>query len=177
MSAHDQIGRVSDQMSGLIKIGVVTSVNESGNVQMFQVTFNDQETRSSIPSIQFFGLASSPLNNSSCLMLSPRGYPAQGTIIGTHDSRSRPTGMAQGETQLYDSAGQTIYLQGGTKITVNAKNEVDVVAGNTVNVTAPTVNVTAPTVNVNATSAVTITSPTVNVVGVLKVNGVVVTVP
>lgn len=135
-----------------------TPAVESGPVQRLQVKHNDFETRE-IVSLQQYGFASSPLPGSDNVSVNAAGDNSVGVVIATGDQRYRPRGMAGGEVQMHDNAGNILYFQGGTLVKLVATKDLSVTA-------------TGGNITVTATSGtITLQSPTVHVIGDLRVSG------
>lgn len=180
----DELGRVWGRLINMVRFGQVSNnPDETQNVQQMQVQFSDIEMRENVQSVQFFGLASSPMPGASVVVFNPSGYSGNGVILGTHDPRYRPTGLAAGETKIHDAFGQYVYLDGGGTIHIIAGQKVVVTCNTEVDITAPTLNVMSSSqVNIQSND-VGITAPTitltgtVNVVGNLLENGIHVVAP
>jgi phage baseplate assembly protein V len=145
------------QFVHVMRVGIITApVIETGVIQQMQIKTSPFEVRDNINSMQFFGFASSPLPGCHIVALNIAADNANGNVIGSNDPRYRPKGMAGGETMLYDSGGQQVYLSnknGKLSITIAAGQEVDITASSAVNITAPNV-----TINGNLTVNGTITA-------------------
>jgi phage gp45-like len=99
---------------------------ETGSAQVLQLTHhNTGEQHDGVVSLQMFGFASSPMPGCDHLVVYAEGDRTKGFAVASNDQRVRPKGMAAGESQQYDNAGQRIYLKAGTAIVVNAKTEID----------------------------------------------------
>jgi phage gp45-like len=139
-----------------VKIGkTLIPADESGLVQLVQVQHSPFETRDA-SSMQLYGFASSPLVGCDHVSVNLAGDNSNGVFIASNDQRFRPTGMASGEVQLYDNAGNSLYFKGGTLIKVVASQDIEIVANGMINITSVgNVNITAPTVQVNGNLDVT----------------------
>jgi phage baseplate assembly protein V len=113
---------------------LVTTVNDSGGVQMMQVKLNALETRDNTPRPVEFGLASNPPVGSDAFVAFLGGDRSNGVVIGTVHQASRPKNLAPGETMLYSQDGKSVYMTASGGIVVEAKGQ-DVVVNDARNVT------------------------------------------
>jgi len=139
------------------RIGKITgNPNTMGNATTLQVALSDLERYNNMQLIQHYGFASVPTQGCNLGLTQRGGAINQATITSTHDARHYPSGMAAGETQIHDNAGQKVYLQGGVTITITANNQVVI---------------TAPNVICNATTGVTFNTPMLHVSGDISCDG------
>jgi len=138
--------------------GRVTFSDDRKTAQLLQVKLNDSETRDSTPRIAEFGFTSRPPTGSDVLVVFLGGDRSKGVVVATGHQASRPTGLVEGESQLYDLWGKSIYLTEKGGIVVEA------------NGTPVTVN-NATTVTINASEKVVINTPTLEVSGDIKAGG------
>jgi phage gp45-like len=152
-----------------IQIGDVQSIDDTGQAQTVTVMTSAGAIYSDVEVIQSFGMGgSTPVDGALALLFAVGGDPANLRAL-LYNPSYRFGNQAEGE--------MTLFAPDGTRVSVRAGGIIDIIAGNQV-------NITAPNVVINAAASVTITAPNVNVVGnllvtsgVLKVNGVTVTVP
>lgn len=149
---HGILERVARRVLLLLARALVTTVNDSGGVQMMQVKMNALETRDNTPRPAEFGLTSNPPVNSDAFVVFLGGDRSNGVVLGTVHQPSRPKGLAPGETMLYSQDGKRIYLTASGGIVVDAKNQ------------AVTVN-NATTVTINAATEVDMNTPLLKVSG------------
>ncbi|CAJ2713658.1 phage baseplate assembly protein V [Burkholderia pseudomallei] len=146
MSDQGIIERVARRVLLSLARALVTTVNDSGGVQMMQVKLNALETRDNTPRVAEFGLTSNPPVNSDAFVVFLGGDRSNGVVLGTVHQPSRPKNLAPGETMIYSQDGKSIYLTASGGIVVNAKNQ------------AVTVN-NATTVTINAATKVRMVTP------------------
>lgn len=151
----------------LLGRGRVTTVNDSGVVQLIQVQLGSLEIKDNIPRLAEFGITSNTPLDSDVLVGFIGGDRSNGVVIASNHQASRPTGLQPGESMLYCQDGKSIYMTAGGGIIVNANGQP--VAVN--NATAVTVNAT--TVTLNASSSVAMNTPSVTMSGNLNVSGTV----
>jgi phage baseplate assembly protein V len=140
--------------------GRITLSNDSGTVQKLQVRLGAQEVRDSTPRLGEFGHASRPPTGSDVVVLFVAGDRSNGVVVASGHQASRPRDMQEGESQLYDLWGKSVYLTKDGGIVVEAKD------------TPVTVN-NATTVTVNASAKVRLNTPVLEVYGPGGVGGVV----
>ena len=147
----DHINQIHNHQQNSIRAASLsTALDESSGMPKAQLTLSAIETHNDIWLMQDFGFASSPTLNSGLVLLNrSSGHMGQSVAIGGHDSRYRPRNLSPGESCVYDSGGQTIYLRNGSTITITANEEIIV----------------------NATSSVTINCANVTINGTLTVTG------
>lgn len=131
---------------------LVTTVNDSGGVQMMQVKLNALETRDNTPRVSEFGHASNPPVGSDAIVCFLGGDRSNGVVLGTVHQLSRPRNLAPGETMIYSQDGKSVYLTASGGIVVDAKNQ------------AVTVN-NATTVTINAANEIDMNTPLLKVSG------------
>jgi phage baseplate assembly protein V len=152
MSDQGIIERVARRVLLSLARALVTTVNDSGGVQMMQVKLNALETRDNTPRVAEFGLTSNPPVNSDAFVVFLGGDRSNGVVLGTVHQPSRPKNLASGETMIYSQDGKQIYLTASGGIVVDAKNQ------------AVTVN-NATTVTINAATKVRMVTPLLEVTG------------
>ena len=133
--------------------GIVKFIDDSGPVQMAQLTIGTLETRDSTPVVYHFGFTSRPPVGTRAMLNFFTGDRSKGVVVGTNDGETRPRGLAEGEVQIYDGAGNHIYLRTGGNIEI---------------VGSANVTVTAPQVTIVASTKVTMTTPLLEVSGDVK---------
>src|SRR5690348_18380182 len=102
--------------------GRITQTDDTGAVQKVQAQLNGFETRDGTPRLAEFGFTSRPPANSDVVLVFIAGDRSNGVAIATGHQASRPTGLQEGETQLYDLWGKSIWLTKDGGIIVEAKN-------------------------------------------------------
>jgi phage baseplate assembly protein V len=152
MSDQGIIERVARRVLLSLARALVTTVNDSGGVQMMQVKLNPLETRDNTPRVAEFGLTSNPPVNSDAFVVFLGGDRSNGVVLGTVHQPSRPKNLASGETMIYSQDGKSIYLTASGGIVVDAKNQ------------AVTVN-NATTVTINAATKVRMVTPLLECTG------------
>lgn len=100
----------------IVGAGLVTSVDDSGEVQQMQITepasgsgFMNRVLDKVLRIFQF-GFASVPPLNSEVLLLRRMGDRSLSMVIGTNHRPSRPTGLQPGDTAMHDVRGAIIKL-------------------------------------------------------------------
>lgn len=152
MSDQGIIERVARRVLLSLARALVTTVNDSGGVQMMQVKLNALETRDNTPRVAEFGMTSNPPVNSDAFVVFLGGDRSNGVVLGTVHQPSRPKNLASGETMIYSQDGKYIYLTASGGIVVEAKNQ------------AVTVN-DATTVTINAATKVRMVTSRLEVTG------------
>lgn len=153
-----QLSRIWRRVQLAIGRGRITFSNDQGNVQILQVRLGQRETRDSTPRLGEFGHASRPPVGADVIVLFAAGNRADGVVIATGHQATRPRNLAEGESQLYDLWGKSIYLTKDGGIVVEAQG------------TPVTVN-NATTVTINASEAVQMNTPVLKVSGDIVAGG------
>jgi len=100
-AAYDQMQRIAARVRNTL-VGVsLNQPDDSGSVQHFQTTGHVGEIRNKTPHIGHHGISSLPVTGAQGVALYLNGDRRNGFIVGTIDSRYRPTGLKPGESQLY----------------------------------------------------------------------------
>ena len=120
---HGILERAARRVLLSLARALVTTVNDSGGVQMMQVKLNALETRDNTPRIAEFGLSSNPPVGSDAIVVFLGGDRSNGVVLGTVHQASRQKGLAPGETMIYSQDGKYIYLTASGGIVVEAKNQ------------------------------------------------------
>lgn len=120
---HGILERVARRVLLSLARALVTTVNDSGGVQMMQVKLNPLETRDNTPRIAEFGLTSNPPTGSDAFVVFLGGDRSNGVVLGTVHQPSRPKNLAAGETMIYSEDGKQIYLTASGGIFVKANGQ------------------------------------------------------
>jgi len=99
--------------------GRITLVDDSDVVQMVQVQSSQNELRDKTPRITEYGLTSNPPTGTDAVVNYLGADRTFGVVVATNHQGSRPKGLAEGETMLYQQNGIQVYLSNGGLV-VNA---------------------------------------------------------
>ena len=138
--------------------GRVTFSDDSGNAQRHQVRLGQLETRDNTVRLAEFGFTSRPPVGSDVVVLFPAGDRTNAVVVATGHQASRPKGLQEGETQVYDVWGKYLYFTKDGGIVIEAQG------------TPVTVN-NATTVTINASEKVLMNTPLLEVTGDIKAGG------
>lgn len=151
MSRH-LLDRAARRILNLIGRARINLIDDTGPVQMAQVTVNDLETIDKVPVVQAFGFASNPPKGSDVALVFVGGDRSNGVVVATNSQKYRARNLAPGESVIYTQDGKQIYLtaSGGIKIAANGQPvEID----------------NATTVTINASNSVVMNTPLLKVSG------------
>lgn len=132
--------------------GVVSRVNDGSKMQGSQVKLLEGEVRSAAR-VQNYGFSSVPLDGAEGIFLSLNGSRDQGVLIVVDDRRYRKTGMAGGESAMFNHLGDYIHIKADRSIEVFSQNEVKVIT---------------KTVTIQASEKVRMETPLLEVTGEIK---------
>ncbi|MBN9096087.1 MAG: phage baseplate assembly protein [Pandoraea pnomenusa] len=102
---------------------LLSAVNDSGGVQVVQISLSSTEVRDGSPRIAEFGFSSNPPAGSDCVVAFLGGDRTKGIVIGTCHQPSRPQNLRPGETILHSQDGKSVYLTASGGIVVEAKGQ------------------------------------------------------
>jgi phage gp45-like len=149
---------------------LLTSIDDSGPVQIAQVRINDTpEIIDNMPVAQLYGIstvAPTDPNPSDALAVFITGQRSNGVIVATNNQQYRLQNQQPGETSLYTDEGDTIGLNRGNIINVKSKNTVNVNGQNQV-------NTNTATATVNASSQINHNTPLQQNSGDIKAKGII----
>ncbi|EHH67558.1 phage baseplate assembly protein V [Gluconobacter morbifer] len=111
--------------------GVVQEVNDTGPVQTVTVQVHYGQTRSRVLVHQPFGFSSSPPLDGAVTHVVQNGADPSDlfALPPANPSAARMSGLQEGESILYDAAGQKLYLQDGKIVRIDALEEMRVSVG------------------------------------------------
>lgn len=133
------LDRAARRILNLIGRARINLIDDTGPVQMAQVTVNDLETIDKVPVVQAFGFGSNPPNGSDVALVFVGGDRSNGVVVATNSQKYRVRNLAPGESVIYTQDGKQIYLtaNGGIKISAN-RQPVEVDNATTVTINAAT---------------------------------------
>lgn len=106
----ESIDKLWRRMQLVVARGRITTVKDSGAVQMAQVQIGALETRDNTPRVAEYGFTSNPLEGCHGVMIFVGGDRSNGVIIATNDQNARLKNLKRGEVAIYDDQGQSVYL-------------------------------------------------------------------
>ena len=122
--------------------GKIARVKSGGKVQRAQIEGLDGETVQDLEHAENFGFTSNPPAGSDCVVVPLGGKTSHGIIVTTSNGAYRITGLAEGETAVYNAAGAKIILKQGRVIDMDC-DILNIKAPGGVNIDAPNVDCTA----------------------------------
>ena len=158
MDLEGAVTRMWRRLQLVVGRGRITYSNDTATVQTLQVRLGALETRDSTPRLGEFGHASRPPVDSDVVIIFPAGDRSNGVVIATGHQATRPTGLQEGESQLYDQWGKSVYLTQDGGIVIEAQG-------------APVTVNNATTVTINASDSVVMNTPLLKVSGDIEAGG------
>lgn len=113
-SNFDQHQRTAYRARNAIGGVVLNLPDDTQPIQQHQTQGHVGEIRDTVATIQFHGFSSLPVAGGKAICFYPAGDRGNGVIIGTVDTRYRPTGLMPGETQTFMVDGAQKDGTGGT---------------------------------------------------------------
>lgn len=110
MTATLQLERLWRRLQNLFGHGRVEVGDDSGAVQLQQVTFAGGDVRDGTPRLAEYGFTSMPLPGCQALVLFIGGDRSNAAILATSDASNRLKNLQPGEVAIYDDQGQSVYL-------------------------------------------------------------------
>lgn len=95
----------------MVQRGVVNLVNDATKLQEMQVDTLEGQTRDNVEHFQPLGLTAVPARDAETVMLAVSGNTDHPIAVCTSDRSLRPTGLTEGETQVYDATGSRVKLK------------------------------------------------------------------
>jgi phage baseplate assembly protein V len=108
----------------IIGRGVVTGVDDTGKIQKLQIAGLTDEAHDGVERMQQFGFTGVPPVGSECIPVFIGGSREHGVVVACDDRGSRPTGMESGESKMYNSQGDYIYIDKSGRIFIKSSNKV-----------------------------------------------------
>ncbi len=91
--------------------GKIARVKAAGGVQQIQVEGLEGETVQDLEHAENFGFTSNPPAGSDCVVVPLGGKTSHGIIVTTTNGAYRITGLAEGETAVYNADGAKMVLK------------------------------------------------------------------
>lgn len=111
---------VASRLLNLIKIARVTMVDDSRTAQTLQVKLPsvgaDGNPLAEYPRLAEFGFSSRPPIGSDAAVVALWGNRTAGLVVATNHQPSRPTGLGDGDAQVYSVRGQRVWLAVGSTV-------------------------------------------------------------
>jgi phage baseplate assembly protein V len=104
--------------------GSVAMSDDTGRIQKLQLTVLNGERISEVARVQQFGHSSRPPKGSTCVVLCMSGSRTYPLVIAVDDPASRPTGLDEGESILYNAFGDYAKLDKDGNFRVHASTKV-----------------------------------------------------
>lgn len=122
--------------------GVIRRTHSGGGVQRIQLEGLDGETVQDLEHAEQFGFTAHPPAGSDCVVVPLGGKTSHGIIVTTTNGAYRITGLAEGETAVYNRDGAKMVLKNGRIIDIDCE-VLNIKAPGGVNIDAPNVDCTA----------------------------------
>jgi phage baseplate assembly protein V len=123
------------RVDNMVARAVLRLARDDAALQVVQLGIQLGEVRDRCERFQEYGFTSVPLPGAEAVVAFVGGYRDHPLVIAIDDRRHRKMGLAAGEVALYTDEGDFVHLKRGRII--------DVVAGDSLRVTAPTVTIIA----------------------------------
>lgn len=153
-----------DRLLNMLRVARVKIVDDSGAIQRLQIDEGDfpdgRRVIDKIAHFKQFGFASSPPADSDAMLAALGGNRSQTIALGTNHQKSRPRGLAVGDSMLYrakadGTLGANVWIKDGVieidadggAVMVRNATTVTVVASDKVRVEAPTLECTGDVVS------------------------------
>lgn len=119
---------VRRRITNLVSRGVIRSANDSGGVQVVQLSLLNKEIRDGVERPQQYGFTSVPLPGSEAFVVFAGGNRSHGFVVGTNNRAARKKELQPGEVAIYTDQGDEVYIRRGGIIEIKAATELRVTA-------------------------------------------------
>lgn len=99
------------RLENMLARAVVELVNDSGKLQLLQITALADETLDGVEHFQPFGFTSRAPAGAEAILASLSGYRGKPVVLMVTDRRFRPAGLEDGESMLFDKTGSMVHLK------------------------------------------------------------------
>ncbi len=113
------------RLRALASRATIARVDDAPQLQQVQVTVMAGERLTGVQRLQYFGHSAVPPAGSTCLLVSIAGSRTHCIVIGG-EHESRPRDLEPGESQVYNAAGDHIWLKANGEIAVKASLKVTI---------------------------------------------------
>ena len=111
LSAIQQAQRpLMRRLRALASRALIARVDDGGKLQQVQISVMAGERLDGVQRLQYFGHSAVPPAGSTCLLVSIAGSRTHCIVIGG-EHESRPRDLEEGESQVYNSEGDHIWLK------------------------------------------------------------------
>ncbi len=116
---------LSRRLRALASRALIARADDGGKLQTVQVTALAGERLDDVQRLQYFGHSAVPPPGSTCLLISIAGSRTHCLVIGgEHDSR--PRDLDVGESQVYNSHGDHVWLKATGEIVIHSSSLVTI---------------------------------------------------
>lgn len=119
-------------LRGLVMRAEVRGTSDGGETQTVEAETHEGILRSAVEVLQPFGVASRPPAGGVAVVLAIGGDQGDLVALPLACPSSRFGGLAEGETVVYDAAGNRLHFRAGGLVELRAQNSVKVQVGGTV---------------------------------------------
>jgi len=120
------LGPFARRLGNLVSRGVVSSVNSTAKMQTLQLRLMADEAKDNVEHFESFGHTSKPMPGAEHVTLFLDGDRSHGVTVVVADRRYRLTGLADGESALYDAFGNKVHLKADGTLEVIAQTKVQI---------------------------------------------------
>ncbi|WP_273454775.1 phage baseplate assembly protein V [Nevskia ramosa] len=113
------------RLRALASRATIARVDDGAKLQQVQISVMAGERLDGVQRLQYFGHSAVPPAGSTCLLVSIAGSRTHCIVIGG-EHESRPRDLAEGESQVYNSEGDHIWLKTSGEIAIKASLKVTV---------------------------------------------------
>ncbi|WP_273456399.1 phage baseplate assembly protein V [Nevskia ramosa] len=103
----------------------IARVDDGAKLQQVQISVMAGERLDGVQRLQYFGHSAVPPAGSTCLLVSIAGSRTHCIVIGG-EHESRPRDLAEGESQIYNSEGDHVWLKSDGEIAIKASLKVTI---------------------------------------------------
>ena len=162
---------MTDQVRANASRVSISSTNDAGTEQYHSVAGLPGEAFTKVMSARQHGFSSHPPVGSHGIMVAMQGRRDLVVVLGGESPSHRPTGLAEGATEVYDTAGSNMHLDAAGNIVVTATDTITITAPTSIKLVVGTASIviTDGEVEIIAPGGLTITAPSGLTTGNLSV--------
>jgi phage gp45-like len=116
------------RINALVKRAIIERINDSGGIQLVQVSMLGDDVSDKAEHMQPYGLTFHPPAGSEAVAASPQGDPSHVLVLGAQSRDHRPTDVAEGEGGLHYLGTWKVFLAEDGTVRLGAKDPSQFVA-------------------------------------------------